>query len=224
LVANGQALAAQEGTVLIGRELIHYCWSRSENRSGPTLLQMPIALDPDADPQGGGNASRGLFRGRYGTTPSAHGDSEMVIAWPFRYWDRYSPRADDPELAFMGFSYEQPDIFATHLVWDEEIPDATLDLVLLVRADERVPWSADPASSPFLWRFDDPRPQDGTEQHRLLAQASRWDFRFHVLYKAGAFDAENWNASGWKRTAALKSFAWEYEAETRILRERETSR
>ena len=222
LVASGTSLPRQEGTVLIGQELLHYCWSRSES-NGPTLLQMPVSETWSADGETSLGSS-GLFRGRYGTTPAPHGSGEMVISWPFRYWDRYSDRADDPELAYMGFTAEMPDIFATRLFWEEEIPDATLDLVLLARCDERVPWSADPRTNPWLWRFRDPKPETGAPEHRLMAQGSKWEFRFCVLYGSGAFDASSFLGTGWKRTPTLRRFAWSYEGSTRIFRERETSR
>ncbi|PIE22713.1 MAG: hypothetical protein CSA62_11005 [Planctomycetota bacterium] len=221
-VAYGRALPQQEGTVLIGKELLHYCWSRSQD-GGMTLLHMPSG---ETWSQGGEDSlgRSGLFRGRYGTTAAPHGNGEMVISWPFRYWDRFKERADDPELAYLGFSAEMPDIFVTRVSWEEEIPDPTLDLVLLVRCDERAPWTADPRQNPWLWRFRHPRSPSGDPELRVMAQGSKWEFRFGALYRSGAFDPERFRATGWKRTPILRKFSWSYEGQTRIFRERESSR
>ena len=65
----------QEGTVLIGEELIHF----TRQRGG--TLEMPSASSEPGMQDGRG---LGLFRGRYGSTPQSHGGGAPVILFPFR--------------------------------------------------------------------------------------------------------------------------------------------
>lgn len=208
LVANPGRLPRYQGTVLVNEELLHYCWTRGQ------MLEMP----PHAV------ANQGVFRGRYGTAAAGHGSGSLAIAWPIRYWDRYAERADDPELAYLGISTEAANLFVTELLWEEEIPDPSLDLILLARADDRVPWSADAEKTWGLWRFDSPLKKNSTMGRKIGAQASRWDFRFHVIYKSGAFNPQLFNATGWKRTPSVKAFAYTYQSATSVLREEVTLR
>jgi hypothetical protein len=221
-VAEPNNLPRVKGTVLIDQELLHYTWQRAG------LLEMPSRSESlmDQNPGNGmaGNQGTGLFRGRYGTIPAGHQNTTPVIYWPIRYWDRYTDRAEDPELASFNFGMEAPDVYLTEVYWEEEVPDAHLDLELLVRADERVPFSADPASSPFLWRFRDPKGTNKQGKLRIGTQASRWDFRFGVRYLSGAFDPIQFLSTGWKKTPVLKTFGWSYQAPTRILFEEERLR
>ena len=147
----------------------------------------------------------------------------MVIAWPFRYWDRYHEQSDDPALAHWTSTIDAYDLFVSELLWEEEVPDATLDIEMLVRVDDRVPFSADPEQSPWLWRFRSPQKDDQTP-NRLRKQGSRWDFRFHFRYLSGAFDSSTWIGRGWKMTPRFKMFGYSYQSETRILHEERTLR
>jgi hypothetical protein len=207
VVGNPRKLGVSPATVLVGQELVHFTWAR-----GP-MLEMPAHL-----------GEIGLLRGRYGTTPAPHQAESMAISWPIRYWDRYTERADDPEVAYFQVSAEVPNLYVTELAWEEELPESSLDLILLVRADERVPWSADPQNTFGIWRFDDPKDKDGRLGRKIGAQASRWDFRVHALYKPGAFDPVQYVGTGWKRTPVLKTFLWSYESATTIVAEEVTLR
>ena len=146
----------------------------------------------------------------------------MVIAWPMRYMDRYQDRCDDPELSRFQFSFEAPDLYVTQLMWEEEIDDALLDVICLVRADERVPFSAEPTGKNGLWMFTDPGSGQGKRGRWVGYQASQWYFRFHVRYGAGSFDPVSFRAGAWKETARVKNFGYSYQGRTRILEEQET--
>ncbi|MCA8971224.1 MAG: hypothetical protein KDC95_15640 [Planctomycetes bacterium] len=210
LVDESVKLAQNTGTFLVDQELVHYTWNRGN------LMEMPTHE----------KRGMGLFRGRYGTTPVQHDAGALAIHWPIRYWDRYEEEADDPEMAWLGFSYEAPNLYVTDVLWTEQVPDPLLDLVCYVRADERVPFSEVPQGFP-LWRFDDPvDPESGTGRagRKIFAQAGRWDFRFAVDYKPGAFEAQTFRATTWKRTPTLQSFAWSYQAATSVLDDQETLR
>ena len=213
MVGDPSHLPRAVGTLLLGQELMHYTWSSGN------LLQMPRKRSDDNSSGGGG-----LFRGRFGTIPQAHAQGDIAIAWPIRYMDRYAPRSEDPELAHFDFSIESPDLYMTQVLWEEEVPEKTIDLILLARADERVPFSADPQKSPGLWLFDDPENKKGELGRFIRYQASRWDFRFHVRYLSGAFNPIDFNATAWKRSARVRSFGFSYEAQTQILSEYQSLR
>ncbi len=212
MVQDARRLPLSWGAALVDQEMIHYSYT-----SGNQLLQMPRIEDPDAVVQG-----QGIFRGRFGTTPAAHSADAMIIAWPMRYMDRYRERCDDPELGRFQLSIESPDLFVTKFIWEEQIPDALLDVVCLVRADERVPFSAEPDGKNGLWLFTDPGDGQGHRGRWVGYQASRWDFRFQVRYGSGSFDAVDFRAGAWKETARVKNFGYSYESRTRILEEQET--
>lgn len=212
MVQDARRLPISWGAALVESEMIHYSYT-----SGNRLLQMPRIERSDAVAEG-----QGIFRGRFGTIPAGHSSDSMIIAWPMRFLDRYQERCDDPELARFQFSVEAPDLFLTQFLWEEQIPDALLDVVCLVRADERVPFSAEPDGKNGLWLFSDPWDGQGNRGRWVGYQASRWDFRFQVRYATGSFDAVNFRAGAWKDTAAVKNFGYSYEGRTRILEEQET--
>ncbi|MEZ5989975.1 MAG: hypothetical protein R3F30_12780 [Planctomycetota bacterium] len=212
-VADTNRLPRGFGSVLVDREVIHYSWT-----SGGQLIQMPRTSNPE-EISGG----KGILRGRYGTTPEAHEADAMAIAWPVRYLDLYHDRCDEPELCRFDFSLEAPDLFATRVGWQEEIPDAHLDVVMLARGDERTTFAAEPKGpGNGLWYFESPTDKDGQLGRWLGYQASRWDFRFHVKYGQGSFDPVTFTEPAWKRTASVRTFVFGYHGRTRVLEEQET--
>jgi hypothetical protein len=98
----------------------------------------------------------GLFRGRFGTTAAAHAQGTPVILFPFRYWDRWQPRADAPELAYFTLSVDQPSAWWESFFFDKEDTDSAR-LGVLARSDPETPWDADPEDDARLrlfWRGD----------------------------------------------------------------------
>jgi hypothetical protein len=73
-------------------ELVHY------TALNGTDLLMPGAMDADESVR-----DRGLFRGRFGTTPLDHERESLVVWQPFRHWDRYTGRRVEDERDFGGF-------------------------------------------------------------------------------------------------------------------------
>ncbi len=212
------ALPGQSGTVLLGRELLHYCWVRSP--SGQTVLQMPRWYPPGEDPTS--TQKQGLFRGRFGTTPQPGSSGEALIGFPIRYWDRQVDFSDDPELAYAQLTTTSAPQFFRTLRWREETRDARVDVICLVRADGRVPWSSDPATTPDLWRFEQATGAD--IEHRIATQASRLEVRFETVYKPGVLDLVTFRAHGWKTSARVEDVRIDYEGERRIIDEQVTAR
>ena len=212
------ALSPAAGTVLLGRELLHYTWMR---RSGDQIsLEMPRWFPPGE--YGNNGAARGLFRGRYGTAAQGGSSGEAVIHWPFRYWDRYAERSDDPELAYFQLTTNEAPCFFRGVRWREETQDARCDVICLVRTDPRVPWETEPGTVPGLYAF---RRGGGDDSWmRIAAQSARLELRFVTVYEVGAIDLATFTAHGWKTTAKVDDVRVDYEGSTRILDEQVTAR
>ncbi len=203
------------GTLLVGgTELLHYCWS-----TGRQLLEMPVWFDP----QNRSAEGRGLLRGRYGTTPVSAQAGEPLIWFPFRSWDRYHERADDPELAYFQVTSSLAPVFFKTLYWQEEAVDPLVDVHCLVNLDGRASFADDPAAADDgLLLLTDGHP--GDRPNPLLRQASRLEARFMTVYKPGAFDPVAFLSHSWKKAPRVRAVVVEYEGEARVLDERITAR
>ncbi|HET6204333.1 MAG TPA: hypothetical protein VFI25_16190 [Planctomycetota bacterium] len=200
-----------EGTARLGDELVHWTRLRGDN------LEMPRrSEEPGADDEKGG----GLFRGRFGTTPANHPANEVVLLWPFRFWDRYRPMADAPELSFYQAEVRAEDAFYRRIFWEEEIPASGLDVVALARVDEAVPWDADPEKEKDLRLFKDPKEQGLPVE--LGRRGSRLEVRFFTEYLPGAFDPIQGLADGWRSAPRIRTIVLDYLAPERLLRREET--
>ncbi|MBX3464478.1 MAG: hypothetical protein KF830_15015 [Planctomycetes bacterium] len=212
------ALPARHGTVLLGQEVLHYAWTRGTG--GQVRLEMPRWHPPEDGPTS--PQARGLFRGRYGTMPQPGSSGQALIGFPFRHWDRYHERSDDPELAYAQLTTTSAPAFFRTLSWREETRDPRVDVVCLVRADGRADWTADAAATPGLWRFE--QAAASAEPHRLAVQASRLEVRFQAVYRPGALDLATFRQHGWKTTARVEQVRLDYEGQRRIVDERVTVR
>ena len=183
-----------EGTLLIGEELIHY--TRQANGG----VEMPRRSSEAGAMDGQGS---GIFRGRYGTAPQAHGAGEPVILFPIRYWDRWAERADAPELAYFEFELAQPAAYWTGMFFEDEaaaMPGA--ELHVLQRTDPNVPWDADPDSTDGLDLL-----RVGIEEGREVpigAQSDLIQWRVYVDYPVGAFDPLTGASHSWRTTPRLR--------------------
>jgi hypothetical protein len=217
-LASVGALPRRYGTVLLGRELLHYTWVRT--RGDLSLLEMPRWFPHGGDR--GGSQTRGLFRGRYGTSTETGGTGEVVIGWPFRYWDRHVPESDDPELAYFQCTINEAPALFRGVRWREEVRDARVEVSCLVRADGKLPWEGPPLPAGGYWHL-----RGGTEQtamHRLGHQASRLELRFVTTYRPGCVDLTTFRAHGWKTTARIKDVRVEYEGQGRVFDEQVSAR
>jgi hypothetical protein len=215
-----QALGAMPpgcGTALLGRELLHYTWVRTEGDK--VTLEMPRWIPPGESDTSSG--AHGLFRGRFGTTVQSGSSGEPVIMFPFRYWDRYYERTDDPELAYFQLTATETPVFYRTLRWREETQDPRVSVVCLCRTDSLVPWDGVPGAG-GLWQFTGSTAN--SPPHRIAAQASRLEMRFATVYKPGVLDLVAFRAHGWKTTARVEDVRLEYEGQGRVFDERVTAR
>lgn len=216
-VQDPGALPRFGGTLLLGRELLHYTWMRS---AGTAQLEMPRWYPPGADNES--TQWRGLLRGRYGTTPQPGSTGEPLISFPFRFWDRYAENSDDPELAYFQFTTNEAPVFFSTLRWRQETQDARVRVVCLARTDSREPWESELGTVPGLWQFVGS--SDDNTPHRLARQASRLEVRFATRYEPGCLDLASFTAHGWKTTARVEDVRVQYEGQTRVIDERVSSR
>ena len=208
------------GTLLMGQELLHYTWTRSNINT----FEMPNWYPPNEDGtvETSSSAARGLFRGRYGTIAQGASSGQVVISWPFRYWDRYAEFCDDPELAYSQLTTNEAPVFFRDLRWRQETQDARVQLVCRVRTDSLVPWTADPTNRTGFWEFQG-SPADGAA-HKIGRQASRLEVRFQTIYQPGCVDLAAFTAHGWKTSARVEDVRVQYEGQGRIFDEQVTAR
>jgi hypothetical protein len=212
------ALPPRQGTVLLGAELLHYGWVR---RNGDQFqLEMPRHY-PGEDEAGGGQP-RGLFRGRFGTTPATAGAGQAVVGFPIRYWDRHGERSDDPELAYFQLTHnEAPGYFKT-VRWRQETLDPRVEVVCHARVDGKLPW--DGAPLPAGGFFELRGGSADAPPSRLMHHGSQIEVRFATRYRPGCVDLVTYRAHGWKTTARIEDVRVEYEGQTRVLAEEVTAR
>ncbi len=201
----------RSGTLLVGEELVHY--PRRTPADGAGSVSMPRA---SSEPGRSDAEGRGLFRGRFGTSADGQVEGAAVILFPCRYWDRWTERADAPELAYFGFDVAQEDAWWRTAFFEEtESAHAGVALGVLVRGDASVPWDADPEQTQGLWLFGGE--EDEGERLELGIQSDRLELRVFARYRAGAFDFTDGRAHGWKSTPDLLRVGAEYIAPRTVL-------
>jgi hypothetical protein len=199
------------GTVLIGDELLHTTWSDQGGLGMPRGSSVAGADDFRGPP---------LFRGRFGTTPQDHVAGTAVVRFPFRYWDRWAPRADAPELHHFTIELSQPDAFLQGMFFQvDAVPVAGVRLGVLERTDTTIPWDADPADTLGLAVVYEADPADGVRP--VDRQIDRAEWRVFVEYLAGAFDPLDGVATGWKQVPSLRRLGAQYLAPGRVIARRQ---
>lgn len=195
-----------EGLVLVDDELVHYSRIEGNTLVMPRASSKPGAMDENGEP---------LFRGRFGTTRAAHASGTPVILFPFRYWDRWAPYADAPELAHFDLGVEQPS------AWWESCFFVKTDVEggkigVLQRTDPDAPWDADPEKDARLSLY-----WQGDKEGAPLAIGHQTDsirWRVFVQYGADAFDPKASTRHGWRQTPRLDRFGGFYYAPNAVLR------
>ncbi len=209
-------LPPRYGAARLGGEVLHYTWVRIAGSEAS--LEMPRWFPPGA--HGDTSSARGLFRGRFGTTPQGASSGEAVIHWPIRYWDRHAVASDDPELAYFQLTTNEAPTFVRGVRWREETSDPLVDVICTVRTDPRVGWDAEPGRGLLLLR----RGSGDDDWSRVGGQTGRFELRFATIYEAGAIDLATYTAHAWKTTARIDQIRVDCEGQTRILDEQVTAR
>ncbi|MEK7717174.1 MAG: hypothetical protein AAB322_05440 [Pseudomonadota bacterium] len=180
----------QEGYAYVGTELIGYT---TFNGSGfPT---MPDGCD---------------FRGAFGTVAATHNQYELVYAFPFRYYDRFTANADDSQTSWFGASHRATGAKWGRVTWEELLPNALLDIQVRVRLNSEPRWANVPTNRPYvagkgggIWLFD--APTGGVLGN---TKGDGIDVRVDFVWLDNAF------ANGeWKDCAQFRGLVVEYEQE-----------
>lgn len=178
-------------------EMMHYT-----TRIGQSLYMPTTRLPGDL------GSDEGLFRGRYGTDRASYASGDFVIEMPHRFWDRAARNADDPQMAYLELSRRIPGAYFTTIDWDERLPKSLNDIEVLVRIDERVPWTAEPGGKENgLFRFENPA-EDEIE-NRIDMAGEVIEIRVFFRYGTGAFNSVG-SVNDWKDTAWLRSIGVKY--------------
>jgi hypothetical protein len=204
-LAQARVFAREGGLVLVEDELVHY----TEIQGG--ALRHPPSLDPD------GTETGGLLRGRFGTRAAAHDVDDIVVEMPFRYWDRYAERQDNPELGFYGVALDAPGAFIESFAYEELRPNPNVRLRAFLRTEPDVRWSAEPGRG--LFAFDEGVAAD--KPYRIDRVGSICEIRFMARYDGSSFDPIDGTRHEWKSTPELRSLTVRYRDASRVLR-RET--
>lgn len=154
-----------------------------------------------------------MFRGRFGTEPSDHAAGTPVIFFPMRYWDRWAPMADGPELSYFGLELSQPAAFWRSFSWQEEgVGHPGVRLGVLVRSDRSIPWDSDPETTDGLDVFY--RGEDDTSGNIIGTQSDGVEWRVFAEYSPEAFGVwgqESWGKGhGWRVTPRMTNFLVDY--------------
>jgi len=202
------SLFPPEGTVLIGDELIHYTRQRSGALEMPRASSIPGGKDERGD---------GIFRGRYGTAPAGHAAGTPVIYFHVRYLDRWSDRADCPELTYFGFAFDQPSAWWNSVFWEWE-PSASGGAVIgvLQRSDSKVAWDDEPDvvdGLGLMWQgYMDGKPVP------IAEQSDRLEWRVFVRYDPGSFEPLAGMSHAWKETPRFRQLGVSFFAPSKVLR------
>lgn len=211
-IEDTQGLPVNGGTVMVNQEMIHF------TRILGQTLEMPVRT------RGSSGGEEGIFRGRFGTVRGSHMQGDIVLDMPYRYWDRYAPFSDDPELGFYEFAINEPGAFFKRLRWTARFEKARLGMKVLCRLDPSVRWDADPAqTNGRLHIFDTKigRAQAQSEVQRLMVNGNGMEVRVFFTFESGAFDPTNLASNAWKETGRIENLGVDYLATTRVY-QRET--
>jgi hypothetical protein len=192
---QGIEIAGQDGMVLIDGEVMYFT-----RRSGNTLT-MPSSLFGDD----------GIYRGRFGTTPSNHDAFALVYGIPWRFYDTYRPREFDTTMAWYQFSTVLKDAHYRSCRWNEQTWPNILTHAE-VRFDGRWEFFDGPDGRTLLDL------QGGSAAHRLDQHVTRTEdalleVRFRFEFLSGAF----YPGDAWKQSPKLYDVALEYERPWRVL-------
>jgi type II secretory pathway pseudopilin PulG len=203
----------REGTLRVGEELVHYSALYGAGPTMPRLSSVPGRMDR----KGGG-----LFRGRFGSPASPQAASTPVILHPFRYWDRWADRADAPELAYFGVSFDQPNAFWRSSFFEAEEPSSGMARVEVLQrvtqsaGQPALPWDAEPEPGGDLSLLEEGFEE--TQGRPIGTQADRLEWRAYVRFQPGAFDPAAGASHGWKQTPRLRLLGAEFLAPDLVLR------
>ena len=189
----------QAGLVRIGEELVHHTRLLANSLTMPRASETPGARD---------ERGAGIFRARFGTDAAQHGVGAPVVAHPFRFWDRFTLRADAPEMSYFGFNPSEPNAYWQTAFWNSQYDRGGPWIGMLVRTDPSIPWDADPEATPGLFLFDGGKLDKGGNP--LGFQSDRVEARLFMSFRRGAYDVLDGLNPGWKIGPEVSAVGFEF--------------
>jgi hypothetical protein len=209
----------------LSSEVIGYTdWNVNNNLTGPLGRIDPTAKQyqtTDTSKKVGG----AIFRGRFGTIPAAANQGDLVIAMPFRVYDRYAEHADDPEQSYLELSWTKHGAIWKRITWDAD-PIKFVEVVALVRFSGGPAWDADkiihvgqepiPTEDRRKWLYQIVDPK---AENLLNVEADRVEVRIGIRYDKGAFDPYGTAIAPdyWKESPQIRKMVVEYVAPPQVL-------
>lgn len=191
-------------------------------------LSMPLGrIDPTTAGVGSGNPMNeeitdskqvggGIFRARFGTTAASYVAGDVAIAMPFRHYDRYAERTDDPEMSHVQLSWTRHGAVWKRVTWDF-LPITNVEIIAHLRFAGGPPWD-----SQDLIRVGERMPlkdrrryiyeiADGKAENILNVESDRIEVRLYVRFAQGAYDRFAEVApDAWKQTPWIQRVQVEY--------------
>lgn len=213
-----------------GLEVMGYTEIDGTRLTGP-LTRIDPASAGTAPPPGsqapGGQTKQvggGLFRGRFATEPAGAAQGDVVIAMPWRHYDRYSERSDDPENSYTQFSWTRENAIWKRISWDE-LPVKNVEVLALVRFSGGPAWDSDKVirvgqqtipdagRREWLYEISDPK-----AENLLNVEADRVEVRLMIRFARGAYDrGASPRPNEWKQTPWIQRVLVEYVAPSSVL-------
>jgi hypothetical protein len=209
-----------------GLELLGYTELLQNRLSGP-LGRIDPADANQQGPKGSADGKRtggAIFRGRFGTIPQSYQQGDVVMAMPFRHYDRYAERADDPECSYTQFSWTRENCVWKRVTWDE-LPVKNAEVIALVRFSGGPEWDSDrivrvgqepiPATNRRGWLYEISDPK---AENLLNVEADRIEVRLAVRFAKGAYDRDMTpRPNEWKQSPWIEKVVVEYVAPSSVL-------
>jgi hypothetical protein len=217
----------EDGYLRVGlsSEVIGYTdWDENNHLSAPLGR-----IDPTTAPVDPLNASKkvggSIFRGRFGTIPAAANQGDVVVAMPFRVYDRYAEHADDPEQSYLELSWTKHGAIFKRITWEAQ-PIKFVEVVALVRFSGGPAWDADkiihvgqdaiPTEDRRKWLYQITDPK---AENLLNIEADRVEVRIGVRFDKGAYDplGQAIAPDYWKESPQIRKVVVEYVAPPQVL-------
>lgn len=209
LELEDSATLPQYGMLLVDAELLF-----APMRGRGSELSMPRLRESTGELSG-----VGTLRGRFGTSADSHSAGSIAYHFPTRWLDLYTPRSNSGLGAWYQFSMTQPNAFWRGVGYQVDSTTDSAEVKLLVRSGE-ADFEDDPRTTRHLELFN----QGFTDTGDLLPLnilSDHIDFRFMFDWQPGAFDAIEFNASGWTRAPRIREIMVDYLAETIVTKDSE---
>ncbi|MGY8759215.1 MAG: hypothetical protein ACKVJZ_07600, partial [Planctomycetota bacterium] len=209
LELEDSATLPQYGMLLVDTELLF-----APMRGRGSELSMPRLRENTGE-----LAGVGTLRGRFGTSADSHSAGSIAYHFPTRWLDLYTPRSNSGLGAWYQFSMTQPNAFWRGVGYQVDSTTDSAEVKLLVRSGE-ADFEDDPRTTHHLELFN----QGFTDTGDLLPLnilSDHIDFRFMFDWQPGAFDATEFNASGWTRAPRIREIMIDYLAETIVTKDSE---